>query len=148
VCVFAILVQSCGIACSPDGATEEDSEMRSQGSLARGERHLAKTISSSAARLLYHAVHATTPSTWIVVTAIIGAGLVWLTLASYVHGVAAPITATPSTPAVVTIVPASGRGAHAAAAPSGVRQPSSGIPDARLRLGFLEFENDADAPAD
>jgi hypothetical protein len=136
-----------GIACSQDGATEEDPEMRFQGWFARGERYLATTISSPAARLLDHAVHATTLSRWILVMTSIGAGLACLALASYVHGVAAPITPTPSTPAVATIVPASGRGAHAAAAPSGVRQPSSGIPDTRLRLGFLEFENDPDAPA-
>jgi hypothetical protein len=118
--------------------------MRSQGSLARGEWHRATTISSSAARLLDHAVHAATPSTWIVVAAIIGAGLVCLALAPYVHGVAAPITPTPSTPVVATIVPAGGRSAHAAAAPH--RPASPVITAAKFRLGFLEFENDPEAP--
>ncbi len=119
--------------------------MRSEGWFARGEQHLATTIS---ARVLDHTVHATTLSTWILVVTVIGAGLACLALASYVHGVAAPITLSRSTPVVATIVPASGRTAHAAAAPSEVRPASPRIPDARIRVGFLEFENDPDASAD
>jgi hypothetical protein len=121
--------------------------MRFQGRFATREQHVATTVFRSAARLLDQALLATTLPKWMVATAIIGAGLVGLTVASHVRGTAAPITQTRSTPVAATIVPASMEVAHPGATPSEPRRPSPGFPDAGLRFGFLEFENDTDAPA-
>jgi hypothetical protein len=46
------------------------------------------------------------------------------------------------TPAVETLVPASVKRALTTAAPNLARAPSPALPDARVRFGFLEFEDD------
>jgi hypothetical protein len=76
--------------------------------------------------------------------AIIGGGLAY-TVASRVRGSAAPIEHIRSTPVVKVIVPASVENAHTAGPRSASSPTLSG---AKSRFGFLEFEDDPDAPAE
>ena len=82
----------------------------------------------------------------ILAVAIIGGGLAY-TVASRVRGSAAPIEHIRSTPVVKVIVPASVENAHTAVGPRSAR-PSSPTLSGKSRFGFLEFEDDPDAPAD
>ena len=110
------------------------------------EMHIAPTLSRSATRLLGQAKHATTSAKWILAAATIGAVLIFLPIASHVRG-SAPIEQIRGTPVVKTNVPAGVESAHAAAGPGSALPASPGIPDARFRFGFLEFEDDPDARA-
>ena len=103
------------------------------------QEHMATTGLPSAGRLLDQASPATA---LIFAAAIVGAGLVSLAVASHVHGRAAPMAQIRSTPAVETIVPAGVETALTTAAPNLARPPSPALPDARVRFGFLEFEDD------
>jgi hypothetical protein len=103
-------------------------------------------IRRAATRLLGHAIHATTLSRWILAVAIIGGGLAY-TVASRVRGSAAPIEHIRSTPVVKVIVPASVENAHTAGTRS-ARPSSPTLSGAKSRFGFLEFEDDPDAPAE
>jgi hypothetical protein len=113
--------------------------MRFQGRFASLQQHVATTASRSAAKLLNQAFHTTIQPKWMAATAIVGAGLVGLTVASHVRGTAAPITQTSSTPVAAAIVPLSMEVAYPGATLSQRRSSP--------RFGFLEFENDTDAPA-
>jgi len=104
-------------------------------------------IRRAATRLLGHAIHATTLSRWILAVAIIGGGLAYLTVASRVRGSAAPIEHIRSTPVVKVIVPASVENAHTAGTRS-ARPSSPTLSGAKSQFGFLEFEDDPDAPAE
>ena len=106
-------------------------------------------IRRSATRLLGHAIHPTTLSRWILAVAIIGGGLAYQTVALRVRGSAAPIEHIRSTPVVKVIVPARGaEDAHTALGPRSARPSSPTLSGAKSRFGFLEFEDDADAPAE
>ncbi|MBO0765802.1 MAG: hypothetical protein J2P50_14625 [Hyphomicrobiaceae bacterium] len=83
------------------------------------------TMRTSAKRLFSQAMLA-------VPAAIIGAGLVHLTVVSH-------------TPAIKVIAPAGAEGARAAAGPSNRLSSSPVLPRMTFRLGFLEFEDDPDA---
>jgi len=111
------------------------------------KEHIAMVIRRSATRLLGHAIHATTLSRWILAVAIIGGGLAY-TVASRVLGSAAPIEHIRSTPVVKVIVPASVENAHTAVGPRSARPSSPTLSGAESRFGFLEFEDDPDAPAE
>jgi hypothetical protein len=82
---------------------------------------------------------------WILALAIMCTGLVSLTVASHVRGAAAPIGHARPTPVIELIVSPSAESAQPAAAASGT-QPSPALSDAKFRFGFLEFEDDVDAP--
>ena len=82
---------------------------------------------------------------WILPVAIIGAGLVYLSVASHEPGAAALIGRARSTPIVKVTVPPGAESAHAAAGPSTMPAASPALPIAKFRFGFLEFEDDADA---
>jgi hypothetical protein len=112
------------------------------------KEHIAMVIRRSATRLLGHAIHATTLSRWILAVAIIGGGLAYLIVASRVRGSAAPIEHIRSTPVVKVIVPASVENAHTAVGPRSARPSSPTLSGAKSRFGFLEFEDDPDAPAE
>jgi hypothetical protein len=102
------------------------------------------TISPPAARLLGQAIHTTTLVKWIL-AAIINAGLAYLIIASHVRSAAAPTEVIHSGSLVKTIVPTS---AYTAAAPGIARPPLPAFSGVRFRFGFLEFEDDPDAPAE
>ena len=112
------------------------------------KEHIAMVIRRSATRLLSHAIHATTLSRWILAVAIIDGALAYLTVASRVRGSAAPIEHVRSTPVVKVIVPASVENAHTAVGPRSARPSSPTLSGAKSRFGFLEFEDDPDAPAE
>lgn len=103
------------------------------------------TIRRSPASLVGQTTHATTLSRGILALAIIGAGLVSLTVASHVRGATAPIEQVRSTPIIELIVPPGAESVHPAAALSGTQPSSPTLADAKFRFGFLEFEDDADA---
>jgi hypothetical protein len=109
------------------------------------EERTAMPASRSAARLFGQTIHAKTLAKWILAAVIIGAGVAYLSLASHVRGVAAPIEAIRSGSLVKTIVPTS---AHTAPAPRSARPPLPAFSGARFRFGFLEFEDDPDAAAE
>ncbi|HEY7550678.1 MAG TPA: hypothetical protein VH913_14320 [Hyphomicrobiaceae bacterium] len=73
-------------------------------------------------------------SRWIFALAIMGAGVLSLTVVSRVRGAAAPI------PTIKVIVQPSTESTRAAPTPSG-----PAFSDATFRFGFLEFEDDAHA---
>jgi hypothetical protein len=76
--------------------------------------------------------------------AIIGAGLACVTVAAHVRKDADPIEHVSITPIIKVIVPSTAERAFPAIAPSSPSSPT--LPSARFRFGFLEFEDDADAP--
>ena len=82
-------------------------------------------------------MNATTLSKWILVAAVIGAGLIQLLLGPGLLGVATSLDQIRGGRAVNVALPASVEIA---------REPS-GEPGARFRFGFLEFEDDPEAPA-
>ena len=82
-------------------------------------------------------MNTTTLSNWILVAAVIGAGLIQLLLGPDLPGVAASLDQIRGGRAVNVALPA---GVEIARVPSG----ESG---ARFRFGFLEFEDDPEAPA-
>lgn len=102
-------------------------------------------VSWTAARLLDQAMHAATLSKWMLAAAIIGAGLVYLTVASDVRGAITPIEQIRGTEVVRTIVPERVETPHATAEPSGARASLPPFSGSRFRFGFLEFEDDPDA---
>jgi hypothetical protein len=103
------------------------------------QEHIVTTGPRFAGRLLDQARPATA---LIFAAAIVGGGLVSLAVASHVRGAAAPMAQIRGTPAVETLVPASVKRALTTAAPNLARAPSPALPDARVRFGFLEFEDD------
>jgi hypothetical protein len=76
-----------------------------------------------------------------------GAGFLSLTLLSHVRGVTAPIEHAQIVPTNKMIVPPSAEGTRAAPAPSGALPSSPALSEARFRFGFLEFEDDPNAPS-
>jgi hypothetical protein len=90
-------------------------------------------------------IQRTALSRWILAVAIVGAGLVYLTVASYVRGAAAPVAQVHSSPIMTAAVPPSTESAYAAAGPGTVPPLWRALPIAKFRFGFLEFENDPDA---
>jgi hypothetical protein len=84
---------------------------------------------------------------WILALAIMGAGLVSLTAASHVRGATAPIEYVRPTPIIELIVSPGAENVHPAAALSGTQPSSPTLADAKFRFGYLEFEDDADAPS-
>jgi hypothetical protein len=80
--------------------------------------------------------------------AIIGAGLMYIAVASHERGTVAPIGQIRSIPGVNTIAPASMETARTAADPSTARPPLLAFSEAGFRFGFLEFEDDPDALAE
>jgi hypothetical protein len=90
-------------------------------------------------------IQTTALSRWILAVAIVGAGLICLTVASHVRGAAAPVAQVHSSPIMTATVPPSTESAHAAVGP-GITPPlSQALPIAKYRFGYLEFENDPDA---
>jgi hypothetical protein len=85
-------------------------------------------------------IKATAASRWMLALAIMGAGVLSLTVVSLVRGAAAPIERARIIPTIKVIVPPSAESTRAAPTPSG---PTSS--DATFRFGFLEFEDDAHA---
>jgi hypothetical protein len=84
---------------------------------------------------------------WILALAIVGAGLASLTVVSHVRGATAPIEQIRSGP---IIMPAPLPGAESADGATGLSgaQPSSPVLSAAaFRFGFLEFEDDTNAPS-
>jgi hypothetical protein len=76
-----------------------------------------------------------------------GAGLFSLTVASRVGGATAANEHSGTASIIKVIVPPSAEISHAAAAPSAALPSSAAFSEAPLRFGFLEFEDDADAPS-
>lgn len=103
--------------------------------------------SPTTAWLLDRTVHPTLPP-WILATAIIGAGLMCLAVASHERGAVAAIAQIRNAPVVNTIVPVSVETANTAAGPSTARPPLPASSEAGFRFGFLEFEDDPDASAE
>jgi hypothetical protein len=95
------------------------------------------------ARQLVQAIQTAARSRWILAVAIVGAVLVYLTLALYVRGAAAPIAQVHSAPIAKATVPPSAESAHAAAGAN--TTPSPALPIAKFRFGYVEFESDPDA---
>jgi hypothetical protein len=77
--------------------------------------------------------------------AVMGAGLLSLSVVSHVRGGAAANAR--FAPTINVIVPPSAESPRAAAAPSPALPSSPVFSDTRFRFGFLEFEDDADAPS-
>jgi hypothetical protein len=102
------------------------------------------TALPSAERQLGQAIHAAKP--WILPAAIVGAGLVGLTVVSHGRGAAALVGQTRSSAMVEAIAPASSESAPGAMAPS-IAPPAAVLSDVRCRFGFLELEDAADASA-
>ena len=80
----------------PTTTSERKSERFARSSTPRAvlrtrEEHVAITIWRSAAGLLSQTMHATTLSRWILALAIMGVGLVFLTVIPHVRGATAPI---------------------------------------------------------
>jgi hypothetical protein len=110
------------------------------------EGQLAMTIWHAAARLLLRTIQAMAASRWMLALAIMSAGLAYLTVASHVRGGTALTDDVRIPPIIKVIVPPGAKSSHAAAAPSAAQPVSPGFSDAKFRFGFLEFEDDADAP--
>jgi hypothetical protein len=83
----------------------------------------------------------------ILALAIMGVGLLSLTVASPVGRATAATEHARTASIIKVIVPPSAESSHAAAAPSGALPSSAAISKALFQLGFLEFEDDADAPS-
>jgi len=105
------------------------------------------TIWHSAANLPRPTIKAMALSPWILALAIIAAGLASPTVASRVRGAAAPIEHARTTPATNVIVPPSAESTRAAPVPAGAQPSPPAFSDVTFRFGFLEFEDDADAPS-
>jgi hypothetical protein len=105
------------------------------------------TIWRSAERLPTPTIKTMALSRWILALAVLGAGLLSLTVVSRVRGAAAPIEHARIIPTIKVIVPPSAESTRAAPAPSGAQPSSPVFSDARFRFGFLEFEDDAHAPS-
>jgi len=90
---------------------------------------------------------AKTLSKWVLVAAMLSAGLIHLFLGSQVRGLAAPLDHIRGAPVVKAIVPASVEITRAAASPSSAHPASPGESGTKFRFGFLEFEDDPDASA-
>jgi len=102
------------------------------------------TIWTCAARLS-RAIQTTALTRCILAVAIIAAGLVSLNLASHVRGATAPIEHV-RTPIVSLLLQPGPETVRPAAALSDTQLSSPALFSARFRFGFLEFEDDADAP--
>ena len=83
----------------------------------------------------------------ILALAIMGAGLLSLTVVSQVRGATVAIEHARITPIIKVIVPPSVESSHAAAGPIGSQAASPAFSNATFRFGFLEFEDGADAPS-
>jgi len=105
------------------------------------------TIWRSAAGLLSQTMRATRLSRWILALAIMGVGLVFLTVVPHVRGAAAPIEQIRSGPITRPTMQSSAESIHAAAGLSGAQPSSEVFSGTKFRFGFLEFEDDADAPS-
>lgn len=90
-------------------------------------------------------MNATMLSKWILVAAMSGSGLIYLPLGSYLPGGAAPLDQIRASPAVEAIVPA--RLETTGTGPSSARPSFPAESGTKFRFGFLEFEDDPDAPA-
>jgi hypothetical protein len=99
----------------------------------------------SAARLATQTIKTMALSRWILALAIIGAGLLSLTVASHVRGATAALEHARSTRTIKVIVPPSAESTRAAPVPSGAQPPPPAFSDVTFRFGFLEFEDDAHA---
>jgi hypothetical protein len=77
----------------------------------------------------------------------LGAGLVSLTVASHVRRATAPIAQIRGSPIIMPTVPPSAEDPSVAVGASGAQSSSPEFSDTRFRFGFLEFEDDADAPS-
>jgi hypothetical protein len=104
------------------------------------------TIWHSSASLFGQTSHATTLSRGILALAIMAAGPASLMVVSYVDGATAPVAPIRGSPIIRPTVPPSAEDPHAAVAASSAQPSSPEFSDTRFRLGFLEFEDDADAP--
>ena len=82
----------------------------------------------------------------ILALAIMGAGLLFLTVASRVGGAIAASEHARTASIIKVIGPVSAESARAAPGLSGARPSPAVFSDARFRFGFLEFQDDADAP--
>ena len=102
------------------------------------------TALRSAERLLSQAIYAA--KSWILPAAIVGAGLVGLTVVSHGRGAAALVGQIRSSAMVEAIAPASSESAPAAMAPS-IAPPAAVLSDVRCRFGVLACEDAADASA-
>jgi hypothetical protein len=98
------------------------------------------TIWRSAERLLGPTINTMAIPRWILALAIMGAGVLSLSVVSRVRGAAAPIENARIIPTIKVIVPLSAESTRAASTPSG-----PAFSDATFRFGFLEFEDDAHA---
>ena len=85
----------------------------------------------------------TTLSKSILALAIMGAGLMSLSVASHVRGAPASINQRGGPIMRPIALPS----ANTAADPSGAQSSSPVLASAKFRFGFLEFEDDADAPS-
>ena len=79
--------------------------------------------------------------------AIMGAGAVSLTVVSHVRGATAPIAQIRGSPIIRPTVPPSTEDPHVAVSASGAQSLSPEFSGTKFRFGFLEFEDDADAPS-
>jgi hypothetical protein len=104
------------------------------------------TIWPSAEGLLRQTIRAITLSRWILALAVMGAGLASLTVASHVRGATAPIEHARIIPTIKAIAPPGAKSTDAATTPSAAQQVPP-FSDVRFRFGFLEFEDDGDAPS-
>jgi hypothetical protein len=105
------------------------------------------TIGHSPSSLFGQTSHATTLSRRILALAIMAAGSASLMVASYVYGATAPVAPIRGSPIIRPTVPPSSEDPYAAVAASSAQPSSPEFSETRFRLGFLEFEDDADAPA-
>jgi hypothetical protein len=103
------------------------------------------TIWRSPASLFGWTTRATTLSRGILALAIMGAGLVSLAVASHVRGATAPIEHVRTAPIMKLILPPGPETARPAAATSGTQRSSPAL-SSGFRFGYLEFEDDANAP--
>jgi hypothetical protein len=110
---------------------------------ANQEDHVAMTIW----RNFGQTAHATMLSRGILALAIMGAGLVSLTVVSHVRRATAPIAQIRGSPSIMPTVPPSAEDPSVAVGVSGAQSSSPEFSDTRFRFGFLEFEDDADAPS-
>jgi hypothetical protein len=118
-----------------------------QGRFTSQEGHFAMTIRHSAAKRLCQSMQETHLSRWMLALAIMGAAFLSLAVVSHVRRATAAIENARITPIIEVIVRPSAEGTSVPAAPSGARPSPLAFSDARFRFGFLEFEDDADAPS-
>jgi hypothetical protein len=111
---------------------------------ANQEEHVVMTIW----RNFGQTAHATMLSRGILALAITGAGLVSLTVVSHVRRATAPIAQIRGSPIIMPTVPPSAEDPYVAVGASGAQSSSPEFSGTSFRFGFLEFEDDADAPAE